>query len=229
MLPKIDLPKSKVKLQSLGKEIEYRPFTNKEQKILLLAKQSDDISKITQAIGQIVENCTNGTCSLDNLAYFDLEYLFLKIRIASVSDHSEIKYSYKDKSGEKQSVVVNVDLNTVDLVQGENHSTKVMINDEYGIKFRYPTVSDLEKSTGDDFKLFNTCCESVFSANEVFSFSDYSEEEKEEFFDSLDASTMVKIKETFFDSMPQLKKEIVTQLKDYGEKKIVLSGLKDFF
>jgi len=227
-LPKLDLPRYKHKLVGLDKEVTYRGFTTKEQKILLHAKQEDTEEQMIEAISQIIENCVFDEIDVDNLPFFDLEDLFLRIREKSVSDVVELSYKVKDKDGNQiERVDVTVDLKQVQVKCVESHKKEIMLSDDIGIKMRYPSINML-KNAKEEMEMLEQCIEMVFTKEEVFFIKDYTKQEREEFLDSLDVASLKKIKQ-FFDTMPMLRHEETVTLKDGTEHVIKFEGLKDFF
>lgn len=227
-LPRLDLPRYKHKLVGLNKEIKYRGFTTKEQKILLSAKQDESVEQMIEAIKQILENCTFGEIDVDTLPYFDLEDLFLRIREKSVSDVVELAYNVKDKDGKHlEQIHLTIDLKQIKVQVDPEHTDKIQLSDEIGIKMLYPTV-DMLKNINNEMEMLKSCIECIYTADEVFYIKDYPNEEYEEFIDSLDVNALKKIKK-FFDTMPRLKHEETITLKDGTKETIKFEGLQDFF
>lgn len=219
-LPKQELPEYEHILTGINQKVKYRPFTNKEQKILLLAKDSEDSKQIITAMQQVVENCLI-TKPKKKLPIFDFEDIFLRIRSKSVSEEAEMHYRYKE-TGEEFSIKVNLD--DVRVVYPDV-SNIIKLSDDMAIVMRYPSV-DSFKLSEDEF-LFD-CIESVCKGEEIYSFEEYSKEEKEEWVDSLDSSTVIKINE-FLQNIPALEHTEEVELKDKRKIKIKLKGLNDFF
>lgn len=221
-LPKLDLPYYKHHLVGLNKTIHYRPFTNKEQKILLLAKESKDPKEVLQAMLQILDLCIKESIDVEKLPSFDAEDIFLRIRSKSVSNESEIYYKVKD-TGERISCKINLD--DIKVQENENHSKNIPLTDSIGIKMRYPSITDFARSDDD---LVLSCIECVYDDSEVYNFSEYTSEEQEEWLDSFDLKSTTKIRE-FFETMPSLKHKVNLKTKTGEEFTITLSGLEDFF
>lgn len=237
-LPKIDLPSFTHQFYNSKKKVKYRPFTMKEQKIMLLAKQSEDKQQILNSVAQIVDLCTFGTVNAMELPAFDLEDIFLRIRSKSVNNITTLKYKIKEKDTGKltgKHVTVNVNLDEVKVSALEGHTNIIKITDRIGIKMKYPTMALLEdESNRDDHNLIVSCMESVYNGDEVTYIKDCTQEEIEEFIDSLDTNVMLQIRE-FFRTMPRLRHEIEVKLPlEEGQTeqevvKIVLVGLESFF
>lgn len=241
-LPKINQTKYKVFLYGLNEEVEYRAFTVREQKILLEAKEvkGDGAEQaIVNAMMQVIEGCTFGLVDVEQLSIFDFETLFIKIRCKSVSEISEITYEYSyyeteedELSGDKtkmkgDTVTVNVNLNDLIVDVPENHSKVIPISDDVGIQMKYPTIKDLSKTKSFDDQI-KSCIESVYDSNGVYSFADETDEEINEFLESLDINVLVKINE-FFETIPRIRHEEVVTLKNGKQETIVYEGIDDFF
>lgn len=225
-LPKIDLPKYKHTLTGTGKEVTYRPFTVKEQKILLLAKQSQEPSSMIDAVKQIIELCTFSTLKADNLPFFDIEDLFLRIRSKSVSNIAEIAYRVKDTN---RRITLKINLDDVQVVTPETHTNKIMITPTMGLVMKYPSLEMLssDEKPSDDV-MMRKCIDYVFNENEVFHFNDFSDAEIDEWIESFDMSILLKIKE-FFDTMPRIRHTVEVDLGDGTKETIKFEGLEDFF
>lgn len=223
-LPKLDIPKYKHKLIGSNKEIHYRPFTVKEQKIVLQAKEAKDQQQILEAIKQIVELCTFGEVNANDLPIFDIEDLFLKIRAKSVSEVSEINYKVKDS---EEKVNIKINLNDVKIEVQPNHSNKLMISNDIGLKMKYPSLNMLGEDL-TEFDIIRKCIDYVFDKESVYRFDECTNDEVNDFLDGLDNNILLKIKE-FFDTSPRLRYETQIKLKDGSTKTIKFEGISDFF
>lgn len=230
-LPKINVRKYKLKLHSDNKEIYYRAFTVKEQKILLQAKEDADQNSMINAIKQIIEICTFGSVDPENLPIFDIENLFLHIRMKSVGDIINLKYKVKDDPEDKKGQVVDVqiNLNDVEFVVPENHDKHVVLDEEnkFGLMMKYPTFSMYDQNF-DDYESIVACIDYAYQGDDVFYFKDISKEESNEWFESFDFSMLNEIKK-FFDTMPTLTHKTKVKSKSGVEHEIELKGLKSFF
>lgn len=227
-LPKISQPYYTHNLKGSNKKIKFRPFTVKEQKILLNAKESGDVNEQIDSMCQIITMCTDGTVDPKNSPIFDIEDLFLRIRSKSVSDNVEL--SYKDKKSE-DIIKVNINLDDVQVTIPEDHSNKILIDDNLGLMMKYPTLDMALNSDGKSFDIdiIKFCIDYVFDSENTYKFSDYSDLEVNGFLESLDFSTMQKI-EKFFNTMPKLRHEVEVTIPSNGNKeKIVFEGIQDFF
>lgn len=227
-LPKADLPRYKHTLVGLNKSISYRPFTLKEQKILLLAKESEELSQQAEAIKQILELCTFGEIQSSQLAFFDIEDLFLRIRAKSASEIAEM--SYRDKeTNDIYNIKINLDEVKVTIPEG--HTKKIEISDNLGIMMKYPTLELITKREAEDIpedELIKECIDYVYDSTSVYYFKDQTKEEVDEWMDSLDSHTLLKIQK-FFQTMPRLRHEVTLKLKNGKEETLKFEGLQSFF
>lgn len=224
-LPKLDLPKYTHHLVGLDKKITFRPFTVKEQKILLQAKQSEEPDEQVNAIKQIIELCTYDDIDVDELPFFDIEDLFLRIRSKSVSEVSEIMYKVKD-SDEKIKVSINLD--QVKVQEKEGHSKKIMLTDSIGVMMKYPSLELLSKPELENDDLITESIDYVFTDDEVFFFKDFTDQEVQEWVEQFDVGVLKKIYE-FFDTMPRIRHSVTINLKDGSSETINFEGLQDLF
>lgn len=223
-LPKIKHPTFRVKIPSNEREINIRPFTVQEEKLLLMAQESEDQKTIINTVKQIVNNCIlDEDININRLATFDLEYLILKIRAKSVSEIIELKYEI---DGEEIPVQINLD--EVEVKKNKNHRNKFMITDSLGVIMRYPSIDVIasDNSVDDIFNKITSCIESVYDNDNVY--NEFTQVEINEFVMSL-PSEALKILGEFFNNMPKLEHTIKLKNKNGEEKEIVLRGLSDFF
>ena len=232
-LPEIKHPIHKLVLPSTNKSISYRPFTVREEKLLLIARLSDDIDEVLRVMKQVVSNCILDKIDVDSLAMFDIEYIFINLRKVSVSNVIEMFYTE-----ENIKVPFTVDLDQVKVEFNKNHTNKIQINEDVGIMMRYPSIDsmmkleyEIGKADGVDvdpiiFNMILECIDSLYDDKKVY--KDFSKVELEEFLLSLPVESMQKIK-TFFDTMPVLRHETKVKLPDGTIKTVVMKGLKDFF
>lgn len=238
-LPKIKHPTYKHFLHGLGKEVHYRPFTNAEQKVLLLAKESEDAKQVITAISQILTNCIVDKVDIDSLCSFDIEDIFLRIRAKSVGEviDTRFKYNYEDDKGAEKTDFVKVSINIDDIKVHVKEDLKdtVIVDEEnsVGIKLRYPSLKDMENmdtsNADNDMKLISKCVACVFDANEVYNRADISDKEMDEFLDSIETKKMVEVSE-FFQNMPKLKHSVEVYMPKLDKKEtITFEGINDFF
>ena len=230
-LPKIKSPIFEAVLPSTGETVKYRTFTVKEEKILLIAQESDSAEQALISIKQIVNNCLLDI-DIDDLAMFDLEYMLLAIRSKSVDN--KVEFTIKDPDTDER-VQLELDLNDVKIQQDEEHSKEFKIDDEYTIFMRYPSIEDFSKLVNkgvDDqevnFQILVKCIDKLANEDEVYIFDEFSQEEKEAFVDDLDPQAIEKIKK-FFLTMPVLRHQIHYTDKNEKEKTFVIEGMRTFF
>lgn len=228
-LPKIDLPRYKHHLYGLNKDIYYRGFTTREQKILLHAKEGENDDQTFEAIKQVVELCTFGEINIEKLPFFDIEDLFIRIRSKSVSDVVNLVYRVKDKDGKptKDKIEFEINLNDVQVTVPEGHDPKIMLTDDVGVMMKYPPFHVLN-STNNEFELIKQSIDYVFDTEEVYYFKDAPKEEVDEWVDDLDVPALKSIKK-FFDTMPRVRYEKEIELPDGEKETIRFEGLSDFF
>lgn len=230
-LPKLSYPLFDVVIPSSGKKAKMRPFLVREEKILLLAQTSEDPSDIIKSIQQVIQSCMVKPQDAENLTTFDLEYLFVKLRSKSVSNVIDILY--KDPDDEQQ-YKVSVNLDDVEIKKDKNHTTKIEFSKDLGVIMKYPSLDigeqlkEVETEVDLFFQLISLCLDKIYDTDNVYSASEYSREEVEEFVSSLDVSAFKQIQK-FFETTPKLYYETSYTTKDGKEKKVILQNLNDFF
>ena len=234
-LPKIDTPTYELTLPSHDAKVKFRPFLVKEEKILLMALESQNNDEIYQATKQIVESCTFNTLKVDELPTFDLEYIFLQIRAKSVGEVSKFKVLCPDDK--KTYANVEVDLSKVNVEVDDKHTNKIIVdeNRKLGVVLKYPTMNVLKSGTMENatveqiFDVLADCVDHIYEGDKIYPSKDSTPQEIKEFFEGLSQESFNKIK-LFFDTMPRLRQEIeVTNPVTNVKSKVVLSGLNDFF
>ncbi len=230
-LPKIELPIREMILPSTGKSIKYRPFTVKEEKILLVAQESDDGMQEIIAARQVVNNCLLDI-DVDQIAMFDLEYIILMIR--SVSVDNQIEFNINDPDTE-EAVELTLDLNDVEVIKGDNHTNKIQINDEYTLFLKYPSIDEyikIQELAPNDplasYFVMTSCLERIASEDEVHWFKDYSEKDIDNFMDGVSSDVVAGIQK-FFETMPIMRHEMKYTNKEGKEQTFVMEGMKTFF
>ena len=229
-LPILNTPKYPLELPSTGETIEFRPFLVKEQKVLLLAQQSNKKNMITQATLDIIKTCTFGKVTEKN-PLFDLEYVFLNLRAKSVGETVDVLVTCPDDNKTKEKVKVN--LESIDVQMPENHTNEINITDDVKIVMNYPTIKDVDmtgKQTTDEvFNTIKKCVKEIHSKDGVLSKGDYTDKELDDFFDSFNTQQFEKVMD-FFNTMPKVRHEIeVKNSKTKKKNKILLEGLDSFF
>ena len=236
-LPKIATPTYSMVLPSLEKEINYRPFLVKEEKLLVLALESEDTKQITQAIKAVLKSCvqTKGI-KVESLPTFDIEYLFLNIRGKSVGESIDVNIICPDD--EKTSVKVVIDLDDIKVNKTEGHSNQIKLDENLMMELKYPSLDEFIKNNFDfndqnameqSFKLIASCIDKIYNEEEVWVAADCTKKEITEFLESMNSSQFKKIEE-FFTSMPKLSHTIkVKNPNTKVESEVVLEGLASFF
>lgn len=230
-LPKIDMPIFEMELPSTGEKIKYRPFTVKEEKILLVAQESKEAGQEVLASKQVVNNCLIDK-DISELAMFDLEYIMLVLRTKSVDNN--VKFSIRDQDTDEV-VNLEIDLDNIKLSQDENHSKEIKINDAYTLFLKYPNIDQfikiIESNPNDplvSYFIMISCLDKLASEDEVYYFKDYSSEDIDAFMEDL-TSDVIKAIQNFFQTMPKLRHEMKYTNKAGTEKTFVIEGLRTFF
>jgi len=230
-LPKIDLPLFELEIPSTKKKVKYRPFTVKEEKILLIAKESKDVDQMVLGIKQIVNNCVQKV-DVEKLAMFDLEYILINIRAKSVDN--ELAFTIKDPDTEER-IELSVDINDIKLSTPEKHTNRIRLSDTTSLLLRYPTINELNilmgaKSNKETlFEIMIRCIESmIVEEDQVYKMSDYSEDEIIDFIDGLTANAIQNI-HNFFETMPRLRHEVKYVNNKGANKTFVVEGMETFF
>ena len=230
-LPKIDLPIMELELPSTREKIKYRPFTVKEEKILLVGQASEDPTKEILAARQVVNNCLLDK-DVSDLAMFDLEYVLLILRARSVNNLIEFKI--KDNETQED-VELNLDIDNISLTRYDDHTNEIDINDTYKLFLKYPTIDQFLKLTQldeddplADYLVLCTCIDYIASDDEVYYFKYYTQEEIDTFMDDLSGQAIKGIQK-FFETTPRLRHEMKYTNKEGKEKTFVIDGLRSFF
>jgi|TARA_B110000908_G_scaffold4206_1_gene5477 hypothetical protein len=235
-LPKIDQPLFELVIPSTGKKATYRPFTVKEEKILLIAQESKEMDQIILAVKQIINNCVTDI-DVDSLATFDLEYIILNIRAKSVNN--EMTFSITDPDT-KESVELSMDVNDIEIYKDEKHTKKIDLNEQYYIMMRYPSINEVKalQPTGDNndasaeamFGVMMACIETTVNTenDEVFNLADFTPEEVNEFVEGFTSSSVTAIQE-FFTTMPKMKYSIPYKDNTGKDKEFNVEGMESFF
>ena len=236
-LPKIATPTYELELPSTGQSIQYRPFLVKEEKVLVIALESEDNKQITTAIKAVLKNwgLTKGI-KVDHLPTFDIEFLFLNIRGKSVGEELEVNIICPDD--EETQVPVVIDLDDIKVQKDENHTNKIKLDASLMMEMKYPSLDQFIKSNFDfneknamdqSFDLIAGSIDKIYTEDEVWATADCTKKEVKEFLESMNSSQFKKI-ESFFDTMPKLSHTIkVTNPKTKVESEVVLEGLASFF
>jgi len=236
-LPKIATPTYELELPSTGETVQYRPFLVKEEKVLVIALESEDTKQITTAIKSVIKNCVlTKTVKVESLPTFDIEFLFLNIRGKSVGEELEVNIICPD-DGETQ-VPVKINLDDIKVQKNEEHSNRIKIDDSIMMEMKYPSLDQFIKNNFDfneknamdqSFDLIGSCIDKIYTEDEVWVASDVTKKEISDFLESMNSSQFKGI-EKFFETMPKLSHTIkvrnpVTEI----ESEVVLEGLASFF
>ncbi len=231
-LPKINNPTYSLELPSTGKEIKFRPFLVKEQKILMMAQDTKDENQISDAMGKLVSSCTFGDINPETAPIFDVEYVFLKIRTKSVG--SKVKVNVTCPDDEETQTPCDIDLDDIKVQMLDNHSNEIKVTDKVKVIFRYPILSDmkfLKKDANDVDKVFhvmNKCITEIHFGDDVYQRVDITDEELNDFVDELTGEQFETIIE-FFNSMPKLRHTIkVLNPNTKVSSEVILEGLESF-
>tara|TARA_A100001234_G_C12605454_1_gene376946 strand:- start:81 stop:788 length:708 start_codon:yes stop_codon:yes gene_type:complete len=232
-LPTMDVPTYELVVPSTKKKIKFRPFLVKEEKILLMALESDDEKNIKNAVYELLKACITTRVKLENLASFDLEYIFLNIRAVSVGEIVQMNITCQDD--EKTQVTYNLNLTEVDVFFPKGHDNKIMLTDTLGVIMKYPSFDGFIQGqfTNDkEFDVIKVVAESIdqiFEGEEVYDESTTTKKEFVQFVESLTNSQLEKIQE-FFETSPRLEHKFkVTNPNTGKESEYTLRGLQNFF
>lgn len=236
-LPQIATPSYTLELPSIKKEIKYRPFLVKEEKILIIAMESEDSKQIADAVKNVISNCilTKGV-KVDQLSTFDIEYLFLNIRGKSVGETVDVLITCPDDG--KTQVPISINLDDIKVVVNENHSRDIKLDDSLTLRMKYPSMQEFVKTNfGNEFNitvdqtfdLIVSCIEQVYSEEESWTASDCTKKELSDFIEQL-SSKQFKQVEKFFETMPKLSHTLKVKNPNTGvESEVLLEGLSSFF
>ena len=236
-LPKISTPTYELELPSSGQTIKYRPFLVKEEKLLVIALESEDTKQITNAIKVVIKNCiSTKEVKVETLPTFDIEYLFLNIRGKSVGEQVDVNIICPDDNETNVSVSINLD--DIKVIKNEEHTNKIKVDKSIMMEMKYPSLEQFIKNNFDfnnenameqSFDLISSCIDKIYTEDEVWSTADVTKKELTEFLESMNSSQFKEI-EKFFETMPKLSHKIsVINPKTKVESEVVLEGLASFF
>ena len=236
-LPKIATPTYELELPSTEKTVNYRPFLVKEEKLLVLALESEDTKQITTAIKAVLKSCvlTKGI-KVEHLPTFDIEYLFLHIRGKSVGEEIEVNITCPDD--EKTQVPITLNLEDIKVQKNDKHNNQIKLDDNLMMELKYPSLDQFIKNNFDfdeknqmeqSFDLIGTCIDKIYNEEEVWATADCTKKEIKEFLESMNSSQFKEI-ENFFETMPKLSHTVkVINPNTKKENEVVLEGLQSFF
>ena len=231
-LPKLATATYELTLPSTGKKIGYRPFLVKEEKILLTAQGTGEDADMLRAVEQIIENCTFGELKVGELPFFDIEYVFIKLRSKSIGEVATVKLLFPDDN--KTRVDVDINLDDVECVRDVSHTSDIKLTDEIGMTLEYPRISSIAEMTkvSDSeagFSIVKKCITQIYDKENVYAKSDMDSKELDEFVDSLSHKQFEKVQE-FFDTMPKVKHAVKVKNPNTGvESEVVIEGMQNFF
>ena len=236
-LPKIATPTYELELPSTGETIKYRPFLVKEEKLLVIAMESEDTKQITNAIKAVLKSCvlTKGV-KVEQLPTFDIEFLFLNIRGKSVGEELEVNVTCPDDN--ETQVPITIFLDDIEVQKDDNHTTKIKVDNSIMMELKYTSLDQFIKNNFDfnesnamdqSFDLIATCIDKIYTEDEVWAAADCTKKEIKDFLEQMNSSQFKEI-ENFFETMPKLSHTIkITNPKTKVESDVVLEGLAAFF
>ena len=237
-LPKINTPTYELTLPSNGKKIKYRPFLVREEKILIMALETEDMKQITDAVLTILNGCimTKGV-KIEDLPSFDIEYLFLNVRAKSVGERVEVNLTCPDDN--VTSITVDIDLDSIKVKKDKNHKKVVKLDDNLSLKLKYPTMDTFINNNFESnedvtdikttLKLITSCIDIIYNEEESWAGSDSTEKELIDFVEQLNTKQFQAI-ENFFSTMPKLTHSVkITNPKTNVQSTVILEGLAAFF
>ena len=234
-LPKLGYPTYELELPSTGKTIKYRPFLVKEEKVLLLALDSKDEKQVISAVKDLIKNCVITRIKVDTLPSFDLEYLFLKIRGASIGENIILTVTCLDDN--ETQVEANINIDDVEVFKPEGHDKKIMFDDKTGLVMRYPSMKEFvdreflqkEMKTDEVYGFIADSIDQIFDDEEVYDSSTTTKKEFRTFVDSLTTKQFEKIQK-FYETSPKLSHTFkVVNPKTGKESSYTIEGLQSFF
>ena len=244
-LPVLNAPTHELTLTSTGKTIKFRPFLIKEEKILLMALESNDEDEMMRAMKQIISNCIIDDIDIEKLPLFDLQYLFLQLRVQSVGEIVTLRFQHtngKNSKGEECSHIQNVDIDISKIKPEsiEGHDKKIQVTDDIGVVMSYPKMdlyqklAEIEQDQNPNMinaiiDIFIDSIEMIYQSDEVFYAEEHTKEEMHEFLNSLNSGQFNKIRD-FFQTMPYLRHEFEYTCDKCGcSENVNLAGVEDFF
>ena len=237
-LPKISTPYYELIIPSTKKKVKFRPFLVKEEKILILAMESNNPTQVANAVKDVISSCIlSRGVKVESLSTFDIEYIFLNIRGKSVGEEIEVMITCPDDEKTQVSSVINID--EIQIQESKDHSKDIKLDDNLTLRMKYPSMSEFIKSNfavsadavdvDDTFKLIASCIDQIYSEEESWAGSDSTDKELNEFVEQL-SSKQFKEVENFFNTMPKLSHTVkVTNPNTKVESEVVLEGLQSFF
>ena len=230
-LPKIDTPTYTLELPSTGEKIKYRPFLVKEQKILMMAEESEKEEEIMETMGKLVSSCTFDKIDVNDSPLFDIEYIFLQLRSKSVGETAKLNIICPDDK--KTSVPVNVKLEDINVQMQKDHTNEISITDNIKLFMGYPKLSDIKKSESENeinqmFNIMNQCVKEIHYGDDIYHKIDITDKDLNEFIEQMNTQQFEEVMK-FFNTMPKLRHVIeVTNPKTKVKSEVVVEGLQSF-
>ena len=231
-LPKINVATYELNLPSSNEIVKFRPFLVKEENILLMAMEGGETKDMMNAIKQIIGNCVSSPkLNIEELPLFDLEYVFVKLRAKSIGEKTKLGLKCEECDATTE---VEVNIDEVEIVKGENHDPKIQLTDDVGVVLKYPRIDMMEgignlNNIEEGFAVLRKSIEMIFSGDEVYEAKDHSEKELDDFLNSLTRDQFQKIQD-FFDGLPKLKKDVKWNCSGcQKEREVTLEGMNAFF
>lgn len=228
-LPKIKHPTYAVTIPSTQQKVNIRPFTVQEEKLLLMARQSENTDDIIATIKQLITNCVIESIDTNKLATFDIEYIFLKLRAKSIGEIVDLEYNDIET---KENIKFQINLDDIEVKINPNHTNKFNINGDIGIQMRYPSLNEIKLIQSDSnqeksvLDVLFKCIDKIYDNDTVY--NDFTELELNDFVNNLPLESVAKIKD-FFETMPSVEHTVKLKNKEGITKDIVLKGLNSFF
>lgn len=235
-LPTLSTPTYELEVPSTKKKIKYRPFLVKEEKILLLAMETEDEKQMANAVKTILANCIQTPrFKVDSLALFDIEYIFLNIRGKSVGETVDLQITCPD---DNQTVVdVSIDLDDIQVQKNDEHTNILKMNDDVSVVMKYPSMdlfiknnmNDSGSEVDDVFEIASMCIDQIVDGEEVYEASNSSKQEITDFLEGMDTKQFLMVQK-FFETMPKLSHTVkVTNPNTKVKSDVVIEGLASFF
>jgi hypothetical protein len=227
-LPKIKHPTYRITIPSTQKEVNFRPFTVQEEKLLLMAKNSEKTEDIINTVKQVIQNCIIEPIDVEKLAIFDIEYIFIKLRSKSVGEIVDLDYTDPET---EENIKFKINLDDIEVKRNPDHTNKFPLFENIGVMMRYPTLEEVKtvEDTGKDeavFTMLIKCIDQIYDEETVY--SDYNEKELDEFINTLPMESMGAIQK-FFETMPSVEHTVKLRNKNGETKEVVLKGINSFF
>ena len=232
-LPKLDTPIHTLVLPSTGQEIKYRPFLVKEQKLLMMAQESEEDDQMYHIMWNIVRACTFDKVDADTVPLFDIEWLFLQLRSKSVSEVIELRFKHTEKEDCNHSNDIEINIEDIKVHYDKEHSNKIPLENGIGLEMYYPSLgvaaafSKTQFTVDDVFEMIVDSVKTVYDAEKVY--NDFTRDELVKFLENLNQSHLEKFMK-FFETMPKVKHTVKFKCQKCGEElSYDLEGLMDFF